>query len=241
MTIHSRSEVSSIIKRLTGSLDDSSAIVLIGSVARNCPTQRSDIDILLVGEGPVIGLRAPNFEFHTLPVKKFLDRLACGDDFPNWCVRFGIPLAGKQHWETVLYRAERANWPDWKKKITISVRRLLACRLSLQTGDRKAAAESALFAYDHLIRGILLREMIFPLSRPELARQVKPLNPALGKGLSILLHNSIQTLDLRHLLRNLMAALKEIDSDLYAEPNDQLHKIVYRTQITQATIRKQVS
>src|SRR5436305_5551766 len=161
MTNHNRSEVSAIVNRLNGSLDDSSAIVLIGSVARNCATQRSDIDVLMVGERPKLEIRGPNVEFHAFPATKFLNRLQHGDDFPNWCVRFGIPLAGKQYWESVLHKAEHADWPDWKKKITISARRLLACRLSLQTGDREAGAECALFAYDHLIRGILLREMIF--------------------------------------------------------------------------------
>jgi hypothetical protein len=226
MKIHSRLEIRTIAKQLNELLREPVAIVLVGSVARNCATQRSDVDILVVGETqPVFRLRSPSVEFHAFNAADFLSKLESGDDFPNWCTRFGVPLVGNMYWESILRQSEHANWPDWKRKITVAARRLLASRLSLHTGDREAAAECALFAYDHLIRGILLEEGVFPLSRPELVEQIRPFAPELGKCLSVLLHTSTHTLNFRHLLRPLTETLKGIDPELHGECHESLRKI----------------
>jgi Nucleotidyltransferase domain len=227
MKNHSRTEFRAVAKELKELLGEPAAIVLVGSVARNCATQRSDVDILVVGERlPVFKLRPPNVEFHAFSAASFLSQLKSGDDFPNWCTRFGVPLADTAYWESILHKAEHASWPDWKRKITVASRRLLASRLSLRTGDREAAAEGALFAYDHLIRGILLREAIFPLSRPELVEQIRPLSPELGKCLSTLLHDSTHSLDFRHLFGRLMGALKNIDPEMHSKCDETLRKIL---------------
>src|SRR5262249_16706024 len=111
-----RPEVSTITKKLRELLNDSVAIILIGSVARNCATHRSDVDVLGVGEEePEFKLRAPMVEFHTFSARRFLSELHGGDDFPNWCTRFGVPLAGNQYWKSLLERSEHANWPGWKR------------------------------------------------------------------------------------------------------------------------------
>lgn len=227
MRSHSRPEVRNVTKRLSELVVEPAAIVLIGSVARNCATQRSDVDVLVVGERePLFKLRSPDFEFHVFSETRFLRDLKSGDDFPNWCTRFGVPLSGKKYWESILYKAEHSNWPDWKKKITVASRRLLASRLSLRNGDKEAAAECALFAYDHFIRGVLLREAIFPLSRPELVKQIRMLAPELGRCLFTLLHYPGRSLDFRHIFGVLSGALKDIDPELHGEFNERLRKLL---------------
>jgi predicted nucleotidyltransferase len=226
---HSRHEIQLVARRLSETLSEPAAIVLVGSCARNCATNRSDVDILVVGEKqPAFKLRAPDVEFHRFSATSFLSKFQNGDDFPSWCTRFGIPLAGNVYWESIVREAQPAKWPDWTRKIAVAARRLLATRLSLMTDDREAAAESAIFAYDHLIRGILLKEGIFPLSRPELVDQVQPLFPELGKSLFTLLHDSIRTLDFPQLLHPLMTALGEIDPEMRDHSDYSLRKILSR-------------
>src|SRR6266849_6313606 len=65
------------------------SVVLIGSVARNSETPRSDVDLLIVGAQRVQTCSAPpNFHLHTTTAQDFLRKLRGGDDLAAWCVRF---------------------------------------------------------------------------------------------------------------------------------------------------------
>jgi len=227
MNTHRHSEIQAVTEELSKLLTGPVAIVLIGSVARNCATPRSDVDILVVGETtPTFKIRSPDFEFHPFDTTRFLTRLRNGDDFPNWCIRYGIPLAGRRYWESILHKGEDAIWPDWKRKITVAARRVLACQLSLSTEDKESAGESALFACDHLIRGLLLRERIFPLSRPELVQQIRPYAPQLGNCLLRLLHKSARNMDFRHVLSPLLGTLDDLDPELQRDYHSRLEEIL---------------
>lgn len=216
-----------IANHLNASLRESASIVLVGSFARNCSTKRSDVDILVVGERqPVFEFRSPNVEFHRFSVTKFVETLQSGDDFPSWCTRFGIPLTNNTYWESIVERAHSAKWPNWRKKLNAAARRLLACRLSLRTGDREASAESLVFAYDNLIRGILLKESTFPLARLELVEQIRPISPELGNCLAKLLHDSAHSLDFRRLLLPLKKTLTEIDPELLDQGEESFRRIL---------------
>jgi hypothetical protein len=227
MKNRSRSEIRNVAQRVGELVRQPFAVVLIGSVARNCAISRSDVDILVLGETvPAFKLRAPDLEFHTFSASKFLAELKRGDDFPGWCTRFGVPLRGKHYWESVLCKAQQGTWPEWKRKIRVAARRLLASRLSLRIGDKEAAAESAMFAYDHLSRGILLRDGTFPLSRPELIQQIRPLAPELASRLHALLHDSAQSLDFARITRLLLQEIRDIDSEMYEDCNERLSRIL---------------
>jgi predicted nucleotidyltransferase len=243
MRRYSRSEVEGLARQLKDQLGEAASVVLIGSVARNCAMRRSDIDILLVGdEEPRLKLRLPRFEVHRFTKMRFLRDLQNADDFPNWCIRFGVPLAGGTYWDEILSRSgENSKWPDWRRKITVAAKRLLATQLFIESGDPDAAGESALFAYDHLIRGLLLRESVFPLSRPELVQQVKPLSPQLSACLHTLLHDEFSTVDTARVLRPLSEAVNTVAPELYQDFSERLRRIVLQVRSRRVSVKAPVA
>ncbi len=222
-----RSEIEAVGREIKKQLDEASAVVLIGSVARNCATERSDTDLLLIGElKPAVHTWLAKFEFHNFSKSDFVGSLRNGDDFPNWCIRYGIPLAGGQYWDHLQnHIGQKARWPEWRRKIAVAGKRWIATLLFLESGDPDAAGESALFAYDHLIRGLLLREGIFPLSRPELVKQIKPLSPELGSSLGLLLKQRFDRIPFARILEPLSTALDFLDTDSHQMRLEQLKKL----------------
>lgn len=157
--------------------DGEIAIILIGSVARSTHTSQSDLDLLVVGDQqPVIKRHADRLHVQALTVRQLSERLQEGDDFAAWCVRYGVPLVTSESWLIIVASAEGVTWPDWHKKIHHAARRLTLATALLETGDVPAAAEEMLYAASHTARAILLKEKIFPLSRPEMIAQLREHN-----------------------------------------------------------------
>ena len=149
------------------------AAVLVGSVARETSTERSDIDVVFVsGER----LRHPRcvgrVHAQVFEADEFRGKLRDGDDFALWCVRLGVPLADPGIWAAIAAAPEAAKWPDWKPKLAHATRRLILASHLLKVGDRTAASEEALYAATHVGRALLLRAAVFPLSRPEVVEQL---------------------------------------------------------------------
>ncbi len=230
MQTYSRSEIEAFARQLKNELGEDAAVVLIGSVARNCAMRRSDVDVLLIADQkPLNRIRVSKFEFHRFSRYSFIESLGKADDFPNWCVRYGVPLAGGKYWDEIVSSiGENTKWPEWHRKIEVAGKRWLAAKLFIDSGDLDAASESALFAFDHLIRGLLLREGIFPLSRPELIKQIKPLSPELGFCLRTLLGEPSKKIDFPRLLQSLSAALNSLDADAHNETLERLGRILAR-------------
>jgi len=166
-------EFSSVAAELSKLTEADCAVILIGSAARGCRTEESDIDILFVTTGrvptiPVISGYHIKFSIES----DFLRRLNAGEDFAPWCVRYGVTLLDRGVWARI--KASSANvWPRWETKVVHGIRRLfLASQLS-KMGDDLAAREELVFVLGHIARGLLLKKGIFPLSRPELAAQVQ--------------------------------------------------------------------
>ncbi len=150
------------------------AVILIGSVARSTHTSQSDLDLLIVGDQPPVVERHPDqLHVQRLTTQQFADRLRAGDDFAAWCVRYGVPIVASKPWLDIVSSSEAAIWPDWHKKVQHAARRLMLAAALLETGDITAAGEEMLYAVSHTARAILLKNRVFPLSRPEIISQLR--------------------------------------------------------------------
>jgi hypothetical protein len=109
-----------------------------------------------------------------ISLKDFKRRLMACDDFPQWALRFGVPVAGRRTWERV--RREllpEAPWPDPSLKLRQAERKLETAESLLGMGDVSAAEEEIRFGLSHVARAELLSQKVFPLSRPELGGQLE--------------------------------------------------------------------
>lgn len=168
------------------------AVILIGSVARGMQSPRSDLDLLIITEeiaavpqtvGPV--------HVQTLTPSTFVERLRAGDDFTAWCIRYGVPLVNSGVWKRIASSDEAQGWPDWRKKTPHALRRLLLADSLVESDDWDAAIEEMLFAISHVGRAVLLKNGIFPLSRPEMIRQLREADyDALSELLSAFLNDT---------------------------------------------------
>lgn len=166
-------ELQKVVNKLRERNGDEIAIVLIGSVARGCPTEDSDVDLLVIGKErpkPTDGL--PGLHIQTSSESEFGRNLLLGEDFEAWCLRFGVPLYDKGIWSRLEQLPGASVWPKWQTKVAHGVRRLFMANTLLEMGDLDAAAEETVYALGHVARGLLLKAGVFPLSRPELAEQV---------------------------------------------------------------------
>ncbi len=166
-------------------LDPASTVVLVGSTARGAQTPRSDVDVLVLNEdGKRVALARPG-ETHLQQDSRarFLRRLRAGDDYPAWALRLGVPPHDADGWWAEQAAAEKArpHWPDWRPKAHSATKRLHLATELLGTGDVDAAREELLLAASHLARAILLRDGMFPLSRPELPDQLQAVDAELAK------------------------------------------------------------
>ena len=189
-------------------LDPASTVVLVGSAARGVRTYCSDVDVLVLNEdGKRVTLKRPG-DTHLQQDSRcrFQQRLADGDDYPAWALRFGVPLRDADGWWAEQVAAERAtpHWPDWCPKVAHARKRLHLALEMLEIGDIDAAAEELLLAASHVARAVLLRAHTFPLSRPELPGQLQALDADFAALLRQLIFGDAQAEE----LKSAMAALE---------------------------------
>jgi predicted nucleotidyltransferase len=167
--------IDGVVTELKQLLGNTVSVILVGSAARNARTEESDIDLLLIGtERPHAAKKFSGFHIQASSVTGFLENLRKGEDFESWCVRLGIPLFdGSGHWASIVASEEATQWPHWELKALHGTRRLLLAHSLLEMGDNSAAAEELVYTLGHIGRGLLLKSGIFPLSRPELAEQLR--------------------------------------------------------------------
>ena len=164
----------------TAGMLERAALVLIGSAARGVQTRRSDIDLLLVlaGDGR-LGVRAPvDLHLQQESRARFLARLRSGDDYPAWALRYGQVIHDADGWWAAQAEDEKASarFPDWTPKTALAGKSLRWATELLAVGDMDAFEEQCLYAVSHLARALLLRRGVMPLSRPELAAQLRGLD-----------------------------------------------------------------
>jgi predicted nucleotidyltransferase len=166
-------EFSGIAVALSKLTEADCAVILIGSAARGCRTDQSDIDILFISNEKIS--RVPVMSGYHIKFSTDADfrrRLSEGEDFESWCGRYGVTLFDRGVWAKIKACSENV-WPRWETKVVHGVRRLFLASQLLRMGDRFAAREELVFVLGHIARGLLLKTGIFPLSRPELAAQLR--------------------------------------------------------------------
>jgi hypothetical protein len=106
-------------------------------------------------------------------IERFRRRLQKCDDYAIAALRFGKPLHDSGNlWEELRQQLKRGIWPDWRDKIKQAVRRIKIADELLVTDDIDAATEEYLAVATQISRAILLRHGEYPLSRPELGKQL---------------------------------------------------------------------
>ena len=181
-------------------LSDNMTAVLIGSCARGVANNRSDIDLLIVhkDERQIRIGQLGDIHLQQYSRIKFLRKLAEGDDYPSWALRLGIPLHDPDGWwaKQVEIESENPHWPDWRPKVAYAKKRLNMASELLEVGDLDAASEELMFAASHIARAILLKQGVFPLSRPELPAQLEKFEPAIAHLLENLIHGEMEAAEL---------------------------------------------
>jgi len=172
--------VATLLRRLKA-LDNSRdmTVLLVGSVARHANTPTSDIDILVISPRRLPHVITPlaDVQVFTMTRAQFIERLRAGDDFPHWALRYGQVLADdSQWWNRALEDAAAKLWPSWQRKLDQATQRLSFARRLRSAKDYEHAQEEYLLAARHFARALLLRNSIFPLSQPELPKQLRELN-----------------------------------------------------------------
>jgi hypothetical protein len=164
------------IRSLLRSADSktSAAVVLVGSGARYAAsTSFSDIDIVTVGLDPHTPA-PPRIQIVALTEDALRTRVIHGDDFAQWALRYGKPLAGRAYWHRLQQELlPGAPWPNHEAKRVQAARRLKFAEELASMDDAVAAVEELRFALSHLARGELLRHAVFPLARAELPAQLR--------------------------------------------------------------------
>jgi predicted nucleotidyltransferase len=197
--------------RESGLLRDS-IVVLTGSYAHARETPVSDIDILVLRREPTRRVRSPygvHLRFEVLD--DFRSRMAAGDDFAIYPVRFGALLHdGLGLWAALREEMKNSKWPDWSSKFPQVKRRIKIAEELLAMGDLEAAAEEYLSAATRVARASLLRRHVYPMSRPQLSEQLLTVGEKdLAKDLQRLVERNIEMQFLRRLGRELKKAMEE--------------------------------
>ena len=181
-------------------LSDSTTVVLVGSSARGVMNDRSDVDILILRNDDMRLQIEHSGDLHLQQDtrSRFLRRLQDGDDYPGWALRFGEPISDPDGWWAKQVTAERESphWPNWRPKIEHAQKRLRMTKELLEIGDYLAASEELMLATSHVARATLLKEGVFPLSRPELPSQLTDIKPSLARLLENLIDGDSENEDL---------------------------------------------
>ncbi len=205
-------EVMAELRRIDGS--DEATVVLIGSVAREAATEKSDIDLLIVSPDPLPQFNVtPSAQIFRITRSDFLGRLRCGDDFPQWAVRYGKVLLDEAHWWDELQRNPALQqWPDWRRKRDQGKKRLAFAKPLLESGDGDHAREELLLSARHLGRALLLKEREFPLSQPELPGQLREIGQSkIAELLDSLVDEAVAPSALEQAERVIVASVEKLD------------------------------
>ena len=194
--------VDSVLDALSqAGLTDAATVILVGSGARGVRNLRSDIDVLVLhDDGHRIRLKRPgDIHLQQDSRSRFIRRLEDGDDYPGWALRFGMPMRDPDGWWAKHVAAERENphWPNWRTKVEHAKKRIRMGLDLLGVEDMDAASEELLFATSHVARATLLKDGVFPLSRPELPTQLEDVDPRLARLLELLIRDEISAMELR--------------------------------------------
>ena len=155
-------------------------IVLFGSVARRTESI-GDVDILMISDSkPVFRKRPIEVDLRWYLSERIEELIQEGNDLLGWCVLFGrLIYEADGFWTHVTARwSERIPLPslDISEARAAKAEQLL---LEMQRiGDRDAIEEQNLAFLTHKARSNLIREGVYPKSRPELSTQLREIGNA---------------------------------------------------------------
>lgn len=188
-------------------------VVLIGSAARGAETWRSDIDVLIVTPERIESWPTPA-DLHLLLETRasLIERASAGNDFALWATRYGQVKWDPTNWWNQLQNSPAAHsWPLWEQNLKLAIPRLSMAIDLLDMGDSDAAEEELLSAASQLARALMLRSLVFPLSRSELPRQLRKIHiDRLANLLELLLVGSSDLATLRLTTRYLLIVIKSL-------------------------------
>lgn len=205
-TLKERKKLRAVVQQAL--LDRTDAVVLVGSYARNAsagPT--SDIDVLVIG-GHRAETGPEGLHVMSLSAADLKKRVHAGDDFAQWALRFGLPLAGRRRWkEFAGDLLPNAPWPAYEQNVDRAIKDVARVIEFLEIGDLEAATEFARLGLSQIARAILLSRKVFPLSRQELTTQVAKIGE---QQLGRLLEETIGAAELsRDCLRSICSFLQD--------------------------------
>ena len=168
------------------------ALVAMGSAVRDRGHGRSDFDILIVYRGIRPTIEAPmEVDLRFARYEELNDLVAKGNEIVCWAMKFGIGLYDPEDRWGQLGHSWRGRIPlpsaiEARKRAVEALKRT---EEMLQLGDESAADDLVLASLTQFARERLLRNGVFPASRPELPDQLRALNK--GDSLAKLLESAM--------------------------------------------------
>ncbi len=173
-------------------LPHANALLLTGSTARRRRTAISDLDYHLIGERIELDDLPDEVDMHVVSREQLQQRLADGDDFTQWSLRFGLVVFDDGTARGCIRQiAEGRLWPDVARKRQQARRSLQTAEAMVASQDHDAALEQVRTALTLVARWRLLAAGRFPLSRAEIPNQLVRLgDPTLAEGLATTIHGT---------------------------------------------------
>ena len=155
------------------------AIIVMGSAVRERGHRRSDFDLLLIYRGKRPVIKAPlEVDIRFLAIERIDDEIAKGHEILCWALKFGTALYDPQDYWDHLQQS-------WSKRIPLpsaidardrGQQALTRAAEMLQVGDESAADDLVLAALTQFARERLIKNDVFPASRPELPDQLRQIH-----------------------------------------------------------------
>jgi hypothetical protein len=166
------------------------ALVLTGSTARGRRTEVSDLDYHSIGALPRVDDLPADIDLYCDDPAEFAAKLARGDDFAHWTLRYGCILfdSGVMQ-DAAAHLASHNAWPDPERKLRQAKRALGFAERLAASGDYPALSEQVRGALSLTARWWLLAHDVFPLARDELPTQlIQTRQIALARALESSIH-----------------------------------------------------
>jgi predicted nucleotidyltransferase len=152
------------------------AIVVIGSAVRERGHRRSDFDLLLIYRGKRPVIEAPlEVDIRFVSIEGISDQIAKGHEILCWALAFGTAIYDPERYWEHLQQAwnKRIPLPSAKEARERGQQTLARASQMLEIGDESAADDLVLAALTQFARERLIKEGVFPASRPELPDQLR--------------------------------------------------------------------
>ena len=156
------------------------SVVVMGSAVRDRSHRRSDFDLVILFRGKRPLLKPPiEVDIRMYPIETAEEQLAAGHEIIGWAMKFGTALYDPDGaWELLRTKfGDRVPLPSAIEAAERAERSLTRAREMLGIGDDSAADDLILAGATQMVRERLIKNRIFPASRPELPAQLRAISP----------------------------------------------------------------